>query len=478
MAAGKRPGRTGKWEAAAIGAVALWLSITAIAVWKHEPWFDEAQAWLLARDVSPWVLWTKLLHYEGAPGLWHGLLRAMIQLHVPYGGLGVLAACFGLAGAISLIWRSPFPWIFRILLPFTYYLIYQYSIVARSYVLMPVLLFAAAELYWHVREKPHLLTLVLCTLALVSAHGVIMSGVLFVATGLWRKRGDLLVYLCVITLAAATTWPASDSTSISAPNFEIKHMLAVTAISFREAFAGSWLLSGLIVALSLPFLWRGGAFLFFAVTTVSLGMFAAVVYGNVWHQGLLLLVWLTAMWIAGRKVRFPVESIVALSLMAGVQLYWSYASLRYDILQPYSGSKQAAGFLHRLPEGKIVALGSGCIALEPYFPANPFMNYHQPAYWDWSSANKMNSEGVALIAARVPEYVLISVKRSPDLEKSWSSTARRAGYVAEEHFPGALFWHSSILEPESFDLYRRVPASTATNDGTDTTLVPPGSRGL
>ena len=41
---------------------------------KHEPWEDEAQAWLLARDSGLVELLFKNIGYEGHPGLWHVIL--------------------------------------------------------------------------------------------------------------------------------------------------------------------------------------------------------------------------------------------------------------------------------------------------------------------------------------------------------------------------------------------------------------------
>lgn len=50
----------------------------------HEPWFDGAQSWLMARDCS----WHDLLlvrpHYEGHPPLWWLLLAIPARLGVPY----------------------------------------------------------------------------------------------------------------------------------------------------------------------------------------------------------------------------------------------------------------------------------------------------------------------------------------------------------------------------------------------------------
>jgi hypothetical protein len=48
---------------------AVWATLLAIVTTFHEPWFDEAQAWLIARDATLTQLFTSITHYEGHPPL-------------------------------------------------------------------------------------------------------------------------------------------------------------------------------------------------------------------------------------------------------------------------------------------------------------------------------------------------------------------------------------------------------------------------
>src|SRR5579872_4891876 len=63
----------------------------------HEAWADEAQSWLLGRDASLFDLWTRLLHYEGSPGLWQTLLHLLVRAGLPYWGMNVLSGLLGFA---------------------------------------------------------------------------------------------------------------------------------------------------------------------------------------------------------------------------------------------------------------------------------------------------------------------------------------------------------------------------------------------
>lgn len=163
-------------------------AIASVAVCFHEPWADEAQAWLIARDLSiPGIL--HQMGYEGSPPLWHLLLWVLTRLQLPYAVLGVVS--LGLMAAAMYIWLrwSPLPAPVRFLIPFTFYYQYQYAVVARSYALSTFLAFAAVALW---RAKPvrvlHL-GLVLALLAQTNMHGFMIAGGIACAFG-WEWLRD------------------------------------------------------------------------------------------------------------------------------------------------------------------------------------------------------------------------------------------------------------------------------------------------
>ena len=121
-------------------------AIAAVAGGFHEPWADEAQAWLIARDLSV----AGILHqmgYEGSPPLWHLLLWVLIRLHLPYAALPAVSLALVAAGMYIWLRWSPLPAPVRLLLPFAFYYQYQYAVVARSYALSTLLAFAAVALW-------------------------------------------------------------------------------------------------------------------------------------------------------------------------------------------------------------------------------------------------------------------------------------------------------------------------------------------
>ena len=209
--------------------LAGYAAVVATGIVYHEPWADEAQAWLLARDQGFWRLMLHSIRYEGSPGLWHALLWALARMHVGYVGMHWAAGAIALAGVYVLLRWSPFPLILKALLPFGFWLAYQDAVVARSYVMFAVLAFPAAAILRGMSraetppERGRLiwLALLLGLMANLSLHGFIASvGFAIVALALLRRKARAGVkadgripatILCAFWLfMAITVFPPSD----------------------------------------------------------------------------------------------------------------------------------------------------------------------------------------------------------------------------------------------------------------------------
>jgi hypothetical protein len=205
--------------------LALYGGVLAWAIPHHVQWLDEAQAWLIARDSSLYDLLFRRLHYEGAPALWPLLLWMVARLHLPYAAINWLSGCFGFAGTYLLLRFSPFPRIVRWLLPFTFFLQYQYAVIARPYALFPFLMFALCAVYVLPRPKPILFALVAGLMVNVGLHGAVLSGMfsllyLYDLYTLHRTPHPILsnrrvaaaiaLFALLSTMAVAVAMPAPD----------------------------------------------------------------------------------------------------------------------------------------------------------------------------------------------------------------------------------------------------------------------------
>ncbi len=448
-------------------------ALVTLTIHYHEPWADEAQSWLLSRDASLAQLWRHLLHYEGTPGLWQTLLHALIRLGLPYSAYGFVSASLGFAAIAILLRYAPLPLFIRIFLPFTYFLCYQYAIIARSYALIPPLLFAIAAFYPQAPSSLALMTALLALLAGVSVHGFLISACIWITLygPLLLKpseRGRValagLAYWSVLIFLLICAWPANDVAFAEHRGLSNLHLLPeVTSAGLAGAFTGYWVTSVALIALSLPVLWRGGGLLFFLLSSAAFCLFGTLVYAQLWHFGILFLAWLFAIWISAYETRVTAPTLLALIAAIGFQCYWTAAAIRYDWGHAYSGSLATAQYFRQvgLPPGGLYAIGYPSVAIQPYFPANIYSDYHDGAYWDWSKRNTAD-DPAALFASDRRELVLVGYKASSE-KQHWADLLALLGYGLTRHFDGNTFWQSGVFEAESFDLYRQTSNPRAAN---------------
>ncbi len=239
------------WIESAI--LSVYAVVVSLGIAWHEPWADEAQAWLLARDQGFWHLLLHSVRYEGSPGLWHALLWVLIRLHIGYTGMHWISGLLAVAGVCVLLRWSPFPLVLRILLPFGFWLAYQNAVVARSYVLFAVLAFSAAALLramaWGAISKRRLLRLavILGLMANLSVHGFIASLGFAAAASVAVRRARLpirlrwktaVAVLCAFWLfAIATTFPPSDDSFGAGRNVERSVLRIRASLGDRTARA-------------------------------------------------------------------------------------------------------------------------------------------------------------------------------------------------------------------------------------------------
>ena len=152
------------------GALLCFCALLFPAIAHHESWFDEAQAWLLARDCSLRDLFVHRLHYEGAPGLWHALLWCEAHCHLTFFAMRCIAGGFAALGITVWLRFNPLPRLLSLLMPFTYFFLFQYAVVARSYTLAPLFAFWLLHLYSRRSSSPVLFAVVAGLFANCSLH--------------------------------------------------------------------------------------------------------------------------------------------------------------------------------------------------------------------------------------------------------------------------------------------------------------------
>ena len=173
-------------------AFVLYIAIIAIVMCFHEPWFDEAQSWLIARDSPIASIFSVRTHYEGHPPFWNLLLAIAAKNGVPYefGIKGIQLVCASLLG-VWLIFKSPFKHassLATFLIPFTYFACFQYGVTSRPYALLCLSLLVAAH-YWNSADSKTSsawkLAISLMFMCLLSVYGIAFAAG-FTIAWIWR----------------------------------------------------------------------------------------------------------------------------------------------------------------------------------------------------------------------------------------------------------------------------------------------------
>lgn len=215
--------------------MAEWISMLIFVVLSvvlfayHEPWYDEIQAWMVATDASIGDMIWHLPHYEGHPPFWTLILALFAKTGVPMEiGLRIPTLVFSSAAAYLVIFKAPFKKWIRCLIPFTYFLFYQYTVICRPYSMMFLGFVLAAFFYKERNKKPVRYLLSLFLLCMSSAYGILFAGMLCI---LWsieiikelkgkdfvnkafkdRRFWSLLVMLVLAVGLLMIIWPADNA---------------------------------------------------------------------------------------------------------------------------------------------------------------------------------------------------------------------------------------------------------------------------
>lgn len=404
-----------------------------IVMHYHEPGFDEAQAWLIARDSSIIELLTVICHYEGHPPFWHLILMPLAKSGVPFEiGLKLPGFVFSTISAAITIFKAPFPLIIRCLIPFTYFPFYQYGVISRPYSLLAVGFMLAAWLYKDRNNHPFAFGAALSVMSASSLYGMVFSaGIavfwvweLFSNRITWyeirrSKQIHSLSILLILNLAIlATIYPYPDTFAISIGNGEKSVMLlyllfgapadATCCDYYSQVHVSKSLFQTLIYVL-IGCLVNITIFVS-AKTHGKLGLYVipatlfVIVGGLIWfmphHLGVLVLFYIFFFWCCmdeegecgprtiqpqwhwPKSVSFIYRYISPILLVTtlGISLYWSFTACSNDVKLNYGEGRIAAAYIKEkhLDQNPILAGLIPCfedgISTLAYFDKNLYIN--------------------------------------------------------------------------------------------------------
>ncbi|MFU0536927.1 ABC transporter ATP-binding protein [Gardnerella greenwoodii] len=381
-----------------------YMAVVAVVMYFHEPWFDEAQSWLIARDSSFADLLTLRPHYEGHPPLWTLLLSIPAKTGVPYeiGLKGVQFLCAALLGG-WLIFRAPFNRLTIALLPFTYFICFQYGVTARPYALLCVSLLMVAHYWKYADSKPSntwKLVLSLVLMCAISSYGIAIAagfalawvvrsvqiaGIKNVVCEIFSNINRLLgwILLAFVGFASiACIWPAANAFGSRATFSGNSHLIqflyfifVVPSESMFTAFAGDVslrrmslgilptiicvLISILIWAFAICIAKRRKMLVSLILPYLTFAIIATQ-YFTLHHAGIVFVFFIAQLWmcVANKPLNFDITLANKLSnkcaftqsiivILLAPSLIWNIFACVNDIRFDYSGSRALAQFIQR-----------------------------------------------------------------------------------------------------------------------------------
>lgn len=173
-------------------ALAVYAILTLAGALNHELWFDEAQAWTIARDNDLSGI-IEMMKYEGHPPLWHFILHAFSTLGFGCEVMPIISWAFSVVTVTLILFKLRLSPVLKLSLAFSSGFLYSNSVISRNYCLIPLILCLIAIVYPQRKKHPIVLGLLTGLLALthVAFSGIVGAIGIFMLVDIfsdWRSN--------------------------------------------------------------------------------------------------------------------------------------------------------------------------------------------------------------------------------------------------------------------------------------------------
>jgi hypothetical protein len=169
----------------------LFMAVGSVLVYHHEMWRDELHAWQVARDSRDLAELFGAYRYEVHPLLWPLILRGLSRIHSGPEAMQWLNLLISVCSVGVLCMFAPFGRLQKLLLSFGYFMLFEYTVIARNYGLGVLLIFVFCALFPYRERRMPQIAAVLFLLAHSSLMGLIVSAAISIAlfVDLFMLRG-------------------------------------------------------------------------------------------------------------------------------------------------------------------------------------------------------------------------------------------------------------------------------------------------
>lgn len=407
----------------------LYSAIQIVLLVHHEPWEDEAHTWLVARDLNIFSIFRQMA-YDGTPALWYMLLVPFAKTGLPYISEFILHLIIAIAAVAVFILYAPFSRLTKVLFIFSYYMSYEYSIIARSYCLSILLLFLIAALYSKRFEYSLWYAFLIFLLFNTNVHSFFIASSLTIlfAWESYRNKarssikkismfimvmGGLLSFLQLLPRPDSIDYGVLTGYEYLAPFVAITNAFFPWHAPFFTQVEQRLIVISMAISIFFTIilsLYKKPAVLFILLLSFF-GLFYIFAFkysGASRHHGFILIMFLFALWVsryyhdsqenfseASNKNLLRI-SILMINLCLALSLVYSLKIQYQEYNYIFSGAKEMADFIKRnnLDNNTIVAYPSPqTSALLPYLPGEKFWYAGIEEYGTFVAYNKKFLDG-------------------------------------------------------------------------------------
>ena len=329
-----------------------------LAIWfsqYHEPWADEAQSWLIARDNSITQILT-YMRYEGTPALWFLILKVFINLGFSYSNFYIIPIIFTLIGLYLVLFKIKMPWQIKILFPFSYFIFFQTTIVCRSYCLVLPLLVLIYLFYNERFNKPIRFFISLIFFMNISLHTYLIAGSIFAIYlyDFYKKRSELskelklknsicsVILFFIFLIILILIFPKNDLGFGGNGGESIFYVIGEATISSSNNILN--IISLICLAIILIRNNNLENIVKILVLFLPISSLLTVIHCQIWHISIIFEI--IFLLLIKDIEKFEVKIFIFILLL--VQAFWNIQTLNFDYKNLYSPSEQIARIIKQI----------------------------------------------------------------------------------------------------------------------------------
>ena len=424
------------------GLFIIYALVTLFILSKHEPWRDEAQGYLMIKEMNILELF-KNAYIEGHPILWHVLMKPFINIGISYDYLSIISWSLTLISAYIVIFKLELNKLLKIMLLCSYHLIYIAPAYFRSYSLVVLMLLLMTLLYKDRYKYPIIygtIMLLSCNIHLFLTGFV---GVLFLfelydfIKEKTNKKRIILIIFSVIGLLLFMIQIRGSGPSYFKIN--ILSMLLNILISSNNIIAT--IISFITLIIFGIILYRTKnirlfmLFMLLTMVQISLDLIKSLSYISELYIFILLFIYINSKKIKN-KIMIPFIIVLLIQI-----IFYSVNNVLLDIKYPYSDARKTANYIkENIPKGsKIYCTNTSyCSSLIPYlndeydiidtYTNNKISYIKWIEYYKYDRTKKVKDDGKYKYYIEIKDYELKELKNYKIIYKSSITVDKREAF--------------------------------------------------